>query len=213
MAAYFGLKKELKQYNGIPPHGNFALEPIDSTKLFHWDHCREQFAAKFVDALGFYFSHPEHKGRDVANFLSKFEQIVGIHPVSSFAETNKNVVLWVNVSPFWISCWLKRSLLTILLRCGINYNSDQDNFDDALFGNYKENIYVRETKSAVLRFMFGFTKFVGKNPINVFQSSIVKHGWREEFQKLDDSVIRRRLILPEGCSKETNMVGLESLWT
>lgn len=213
MAAYFGPKKELKQYNGTPPHGNFALELTDLTKPFHWDHCREQFAAKFVDAPGFYFSHPEHKGRDVANFLSKFEYIVGIQPVSSFAETNKDVVLWVNVSPFWIPCWTKRSLLTILLRCGMNYNSNNDNFDDALFGDYKENIYARETRSAILRFMFGFTKFVGQKPADVFQSSVVKHGWREEFQKLDDSVVRRRLVMPDGFPKETSIVGLESLWT
>lgn len=217
MTAYFGHKKELnhKQYPVVPPSGNFSLEVSDPDKQAHWDHCREQFAAKFVDAeiKGFYFSHPEKKGHDVANFLNKFENILdAAQPRTSFSETNKDIILWVGISPFWLPCTMRRSLLTILLRCGMYYNTEQDNFDDALFGEHKENIYARETKSAILRFLFGFTKFTGPKPVDAFQTSVVKHGWREEFQKLDDSVIRRRLVLPEGVSKEASIVGLESLW-
>jgi len=217
MTAYFGPKKELnhKQYPVIPPQGNFALEVSDLAKQAHWDHCREQFAAKFTEAeiQGFFFSHPEKKGRDVANFLHKFENIIGFsQPLSYFAETNKDIILWIGISPFWLPCMMRRSLLTILLRCGMYYNVEQDNFDDALFGNYKENIYARETRSAILRFMFGFTKFTGQKPVDAFQTSVVKHGWREEFQKIDDAIVRRRLVLPEGATKEASIVGLESLW-
>lgn len=212
MTAYFGLKKELnyKQFAVIPPVGNFALD--DPEKQFHWDHCREQFAAKFTDAKGFYFSHPENKGLDIANFLHKFETIVGFsQPFSIYCETNKDIIIWIEVSSFWLPCLMRRSLLTILLRCGINYVTAKDNFDDALFGEYKESIYARETRSAILRFMFGFTEFAGKQA-ETFQTSVIKHGWREEFQKIDDSVVRKRLILPHGTTKETSIVGVESLW-
>lgn len=217
MMASFGPKKELshKQIAVMPPQGNYALDNNDPEKQFHWDHCREQFAAKFTDAdsKGFYFSHPEKKGRDVANFISKFENIVDFtQSVSHFSETNRNVILWVGISSFWLPCMMKRSLLTILLRCGMHYDSEKDNFDDALFGEHKDNIYARETRSAILRFMFGFTQFTGPKPADIFQTSVVKHGWREEFQKLDDSIIRRRLVLPEGKVKEASIVGLESLW-
>jgi len=217
MAAYFGEKKELdhKQYAIIPAQGNFALETTDLEKQVQWDYCREKFAAKFVDTdvQGFLFSHPEKRGKDVANFLHKFETIVGFsQPVSYFSETNKDTILWIGISPFWLPCMMRRSLLTILLRCGMCYNTECDNFDDALFGDHKDNIYARETKSAILRFMFGFTEFTGKKQIDVFHMSVIKHGWREEFQKIDDSNIRRLLVLPEGSVKETSIVGLESLW-
>lgn len=215
MRAYFGPVKEITGNNThTPPEGNYAIEPTDAEKPLHWDHCREQFAAKFTDASrpGFFFSHPDSKGVDIANFLTKFEHITFVEPVSSFAHTNRENILWVQVAPFWMPCLIKRSLLTILLRCGINYDSKKDNFDDALFGEYKESCYLKETRSAVLRFMFGFTEFSGRVPVETFQSSIIKYGWREEFHKVDDVGVRRRLILPTDKSKESNIVGAESLW-
>lgn len=218
MKACFGIEKEIKQQYGTPPIGNFAMESQDPMKSVHWDHCREQFAAKFNELVsGFFFAHPENKGVDVANFLVKFEKIVNLDSLdnsfSFFSKTNKNAILWVEPAQFWRSCAMKRSLLTILLRIGMNYDSQADNFDDVLFGDqFKENFYVRETKSATLRFMFGFTQFTGQKPIAALQpQTVIKHGWREEFQKIDETLIRRRLVSPNE-SKESSLVGLESLW-
>lgn len=214
MRAYFGPVKEITGNNlHSPPDGNYAIEPPED-KAIHWDHCREQFAAKFTDVSkpGFYFSHPANKGVDIANFLAKFEHITFTQPVSSFSLTNRENVLWVQVASFWMPCHIKRSLLTILLRCGINYDSAKDNFDDALFGDYKESFYLKETRSAVLRFMFGFTEFSGRLPVETFQASIIKYGWREEFLKVDDAGVRRRLTLPANKPKESSIVGVESLW-
>ena len=196
----------------IPPVGNYALE-VNSPKDVHWDHCREQFAAKFNELTsGFYFSHLK-KAESIGEFVSKFELIVGVCEPSVFANTEKENVMWIQPSGFWKDCQMKRSLLTILIRCGLNYDIETDNFDDALFGEYKESLYIRETRSAMLRFMFGFTQFTGiVNPISP-STSLVKHGWREEFMKLDDSTIRRKLILPEGKAKEISIIGVEALWT
>jgi hypothetical protein len=59
--------------------------------------------------------------------------------------------------------------------------------------------------------MFGFTQFNGKlstKPI----ANIVRHGWREEFLRLDEFAIRRRLISPENVAREMSIVGVETLW-
>lgn len=218
MKARFAEQKNLLKCWTIPPVGNFALEACND-KAIVWDHCREQFAAKFNSVTsGFYFSHPENRGHDVAEFITKFELIVAANRAKSFntsifRKTCKNSIIWIEPSFFWIDCLIKRSLLTILLRCGINYDMSLDNFDDALFGEYKESEYVRETRSATLRFLFGFTKFNGPVHNVANYASVQKHGWREEFQNLDDCSIRRRLILPEGELHEISIVGMESLWT
>lgn len=217
MNAVFGEVKKLKCYVK-PIVGNYALQAAPP-KNVHWDHCREQFAAKFNEFTpGFYFSHLPGKSYDVGEFITKFETIVGLSENSIFSKTDKESVLWISPAVFWTNCQMKRSLMTILLRCGINYDITKDNFDDALFGDYKEASYVKETRSAIMRFMFGFTKFTGRQTPIVLNpmaptTHVVKHGWREEFQKLDDSTIRRRLILPEGAAKELSIIGMESLWT
>lgn len=206
--AVFLPNKHFKQiYATTPPKGNFA---IDKDPVF-WDHCREQFAPKFTqDIKGFYFSHPADKGINIAEFLEKFEIVSGFHENSRFSRTNKPEVLWVMPSKLWLNCELKRSLLTIILRCGFNYNGE--NFDDALFSpRFDETLYVRDTKLAVMRFMFGFTFFTGtyKNTSN----TIHKHGWREEFQNLEEPVIKKLLVRPIGANKDIpTVVGLESIW-
>lgn len=222
MKAAFGANKEFKQCYGSPPIGQFALE-AEPPKGVHWDHCREQFAAKFTESVtGFYFSHPKDKGEDVAAFIVTFESIVALNcsqnipPLSLFGKTEKDTILWMQPSRFWTECYMKRSLLTALLRCGMNYSVQKNNFDEALFSEqFKETVYLRETKPAVLRFMFGFTKYVG--PVTYSTStgpyaSICKHGWREEFKSLDNSTIRKRLVLPSESVSEPTIVGAESLW-
>jgi hypothetical protein len=219
MKSRFGDKKYFKSCYGAPPVGNYALE-VEPPKSPHWYHCREQFATKFgTDTVGFFFSHPSGKGEGVAEFVVKFETILGLDALSkpfdysSFALTTKDNILWTQPSDFWKDCYIKRSLLTMILRCGMNYDPAQDNFDDALFGEqYKETLYVRETRPALLRFMFGFTKYTGQTPTAGSYTSVIKHGWREEFMKMDEATIRRRLVLPEGETREPSIIGLESLW-
>lgn len=200
-----------------PPEGSFALDSSDEKRLF-WHHCREQFAAKFnQNTTRFYFCHQLNKNKDIANFLFIFESIIASNTTtpfvfSSFARTNRNNILCVIPSSFWLDCIIKRSLLTLILRCGKNFDKKKNNFDDALFGDYKECQYLKDTKSAVLRFMFGFTKHTRNlNNISAY-ATVQKHGWREEFFGQNESEIRRRLVLPDGEQKTNNIVGLESLW-
>lgn len=218
MKPQFGEQKQFKQCYGTPKEGHFALE-AEPPKSVHWDHCREQFAAKFNETTsGFFFSHPVNKGENVAEFLAKFETILAAglttpFSFSHYAKTTRETILWVAPARFWVDCHMKRSLLTLVMRCGMNYDPAADNFDDALFGEqFKETQYARETRPALMRFMFGFTRYTGSLPNLGSYTSVIKHGWREEFMKMDEPTIRRRLVLPEGEPKEISIIGIESLW-
>jgi len=219
MSAIFKEDKEFKACYGDPPVGNFALD-FDVTGRVHWDHCREQFASKFDETInGFYFSHPEYKSHNCAEFLTKFENVVGIYDseipfiCSSFAKTSKSKITWVEPSNFWIEHPIKRSLLTIILRCGINYDIDKDNFEDTLFSEeYKENVYLRDSKSATMRFMFGFTEYCGELPTIGAYTTVIKHGWREEFSRMNDDMIRKKLRLPKNQMSECSVIGIDALW-
>jgi hypothetical protein len=52
---------------------------------------------------------------------------------------------------------MKRSLFTILLRCGQNYDFVRGNFEEAL----NSVSYARNTQYAVKRFLEGNTKYTG----------------------------------------------------
>lgn len=216
MKVAFGDKKSFGQFYLVPPQGQFALE-AEGEKPLHWDHCREQFLGKFKENIpGFYFSHKPGKGINVAGFLLKFEEIISYEfkslKFSHFRETEKETVLWIEPSVFWRTCLLKKSLMTLLLRCGLNYDGEKDNFDDALFNiEYSENKYVRETKNAIMRFLFGFTKFTG-NFVVPEGTTLIRHGWHAEFEKNSVYDVRRKLIRPSDECHEVSLVGAESLW-
>ena len=78
---------------------------------------------------------------------AKCETILDVEK-SAYRKTPKNTVLWVEPSPFWRACGLRRSVLTAFLRSGLNYSVVGDNFDDAMFSDaYAEN---RQTGSFIL---------------------------------------------------------------
>lgn len=218
LKAVFKRNKVYKPIYGAPSLGSFALQPLPNKPIF-WEHCRENFGLKFTEnTKGFFFSHLENKAIDVASFLTKFEYVVQSNLndkkilFSSFRKTCRNNIIWLEPSEFWRSCKMRRSLLTILVRCSFNYSSELDNFDDAIFGNYKENIYIRETKIAFLRFMFGFTRWNSKEHHNLDRED-ERHGWREEFFNLDYRRARSRLLAPENNFNDANMIGLDTLWS
>jgi len=202
-----------------PPTGNFGLEADVADRVATWDHCREQFAAKFNDKTkGFFFSHKDCKTQELADFIIRFEQIAQSSrknfrfKYSQFSPTSSVNITYIQPSKFWLDCYFKRSLFTILCRCAINYEATTRKFEDVLFDSrVKDSAYLVETKPAVLRFMFGFTKYVGISPV-LGESTVIKHGWVEEFQKLDIQAIRKRLVLPDNMKKYSNIVGTDSLW-
>ena len=208
------LFKEKKSLNCFvqPAIGDFGVE-YDNLNSIEWHHCREKFAAIFTEDLsGFYFSHYYGRSTDTVCFLNKFEKILDLKQQSRFANTNKQTIVWIEPCDFWKSCTLKRSLFTIILRCSVNYILNKDNFDDALFGNYKESAYTKDTKLALMRFMYGFTEYAHEFNPTIYNANVIKHGWREEFKGMDLETVRMHLIHPSKLKNKLNIIGLESLW-
>ena len=83
---------------------------------------------------------------------------------------------------------MRRSLLTILLRAGMLYNKDRDNYEQALF----TEPYIVPTKQAVMRFLYGFTKYAG--PSMEPGTNLETKGWKMIFSKLKEEEIRRYLV-------------------
>lgn len=168
--------------------GSFALDEPPH----RFETCRERFGIRWnEDTIGFFFTHPVDKGYSVATFLKKTEMVLKQTEFSQYALTNRDKILWVEPSPFWKSCRMKRSLLTILLRAGILYDPKADNYEQALFAEK----FVHPTKSAVMRFLFGFTKYVG--PSIDDQVSIESRGWKHVFDGQGSSFIQNCLKWPE----------------
>jgi hypothetical protein len=217
MPAKFLESKTINLIYNCPPIGYFACDQ-ESPKPIVWDNCREQFLGKMSSNMsGFYFSHHDFKSENVANFIAKFEEVICMSGTtmqySYFRRTDKINIIWIIPSNFWLDCILKRSLLTLLLRCSLNFDMKNENFEDCLFGDYSECRLAKETKNAIIRFMFGFTKYQGFLP-QVFMngsSTLIRHGWHSEFVGADLSVIKNKLILPD-CKKIINNFGFSFLW-
>lgn len=183
--------------------GDFAL---DSTP-FTLESCRERFAKSFVhDTIGFYVLHKRGYNKNVAAFLLRTESILGIESKSEFATTNRQTILWVQPSMFWKECQMKRSLLTILVRCGNNYFLDEDNYEDALFGHE----YIVPTRRAMTRFLFGFTKYVG--PDISTESSVQIKGWKSIFDGKSEEVVKSMLIWPNDKGYTPTVEFPKALW-
>ena len=90
--------------------------------------------------------------------------------------------MWINPSQFWKGCKMRKQLLSILLRAGSKYDPDKDNYEEALYTQE----YIKGTKSAVMRFLFGFTEYTQ----NVC-------GWERAFRAKTDSEIRKLLVCPD----------------
>jgi hypothetical protein len=184
----FQPKRLITAVNIAGEPGHYALD----TTPFAFENCRERFAKVFDEKTeGFYFRHHPHKGESVAAFVLKTESIIGVKESSKFAETNRPSILWFEPASFWRDCQMKRSLLTILLRCGILYDVGLDNYEEALFGHE----YIWPTKRATKRFLFGFTKYVG--PDISTDSTIQFRGWKSVFEGKSETEVKLMLIWPE----------------
>lgn len=180
-------KKTAKQTNKKPEFGWYALDH----KELIWDHCREDFSKKInSNTLGFYFSCKNKNF--VSSFIEKTEDILinaSLHKInrSKFYSTNLNFVIWIEPSDFWMCCSMKRSLFTMLLRCGLEYNPDLSNYECSLF----DSEYSKTTKRAIERFLYGFTEFVDDQ-----EHVGIGKGWVSFFSNKDPNLIYKKLRMP-----------------
>lgn len=145
------LTKDAPPSTVVPISGSFFISNT-------WHKCREQFAPFWKPEVdGFFFSHESgHLTRQgIADFVCRAEKVLELEGESTFSPTTIPTISWVEPHGFWKQCFMRRSLFTVLLRAGRQYKIDLDNFEEAL---YSEK-YLNETKTAVMRFLFGFTTF------------------------------------------------------
>lgn len=204
MNVEFKEKRVITSLNINVIDGSFAL---DSSPLA-FETCRERFAAHFKESTSsLFFKHPADRGENIAAFILRTEQILKEEEKSQFAMTNWNTVLSVEPSNFWRACPMRRSFFTILLRAGMNYDFTRNNYEDSLFSER----YVVPTRRAVMRFLFGFTKYVG--PELIGSATLLTAGWRTVFSDLDDFQIKSMLIWPAEHGKYVPQADLTSaMW-
>jgi len=191
-------------------HGSYTLE-----SPFNFEICRERFAAIFkIDTEGFYFKHPQNRGLCIAEFIHKIENLLKLQFKSRFALTNRPTILWIQPSFFWRECPMKRSLLTSLLRSGISYNINEDNFESALLSNPVPSPHLSNTRNALLRFLCGYTDYQG--PDLMGSETLITQGWQFIFEGKNAKTIRAYLKHPNGKRPRINPAKLdlsETMWT
>lgn len=168
--------------------GSFAKEGDQ----FYFEECREKFAPYFTDKTnGFYFKHGIGQVLGVARFVLKTEKILKLPEHSRFGKTNRKTILWVEPSTFWKTCEMRQSLYTLILRAGLCYVPEQDNYESALLGEE----FIKHTKDAIARFLFGFTKYRG--PALGGSSTLRQTGWHHIFSYASKKTIRSYLVAPD----------------
>lgn len=193
----FGPKVVVSEKQNRPKAGSFSIKanPLD------WMYCRERFDTFFTcNTKQFFFScDSKTNPKPIAQFIWKTEEILGQNKRTEFCKTNRNYCLAIHPSDFWRQCPMRRSLLTILLRCGIKYIPGENNYEDALFSQR----YLKDTENAIRRFMFGFTK--------LWETNKVSYTWVASFKNVDIDVCRKRLLSPD-IPQEGMLLGAGTIW-
>jgi hypothetical protein len=112
--------------------------------------------------------------------MEKVERKANIDYFSEYGPTQKKSIMWIRPSKWWTLKSMKRSLFTILLRCGNNY---KNNFKEALLSDP----YASATEYSINRFLCGYTHYTGS-----------KKGWLDQFYdiRLNKKAINSLLVKP-----------------
>lgn len=184
------------RYDIVPPghpsnqydYGKNAYGYKIAEHQHHWHSCRDKVQGVNPDLLraGFIFTHDVGKGPGIAAFLNKVEEILDLPERTVFRETDLPKALWMKLAPFWVTSFMRRSFLTMALRCGAAYRPLEDNFDVA----FQSITYAKETQPAIKRFLAGFTHYTGIVTTDMTQ------GWHRVF--LSQNADFARLYLKAG---------------
>lgn len=174
-----------------------SFSKVDFTKVDgtlvakEWLTCREYFQDESSGIRRILFVHTAHRTKNISSFINILENLLEIEEKTIVGPTQRYNISWIRASSWWTTTSMKRSLFTILLRCGTNYKIKQNNFEEALFSV----VYTKNTRYAVERFIKGHTKYTGK-----------KKGWYNQFywgggglarkRKMTDDEIDKLLIYP-----------------
>jgi hypothetical protein len=149
----------------------------------------------------------------IYKFILKTEEILRFAGVqcetSRMCLTNREYAVWIEPCMFWKKCEFRRSLFTILLRCGTNYKND---YEEALISNS----HIRETYSAVKRFLFGYTEYSNSGNellLSFSRKEYHKSGWVSNFCGLTKDEIKLVLRKSVDGNYSKNFYGIGSIWS
>lgn len=146
-----------------------------------WLYCREYFQDESQGIKRILFCHKECRSKNIAGFLFRVEETLCLSEKSVLGPTQRYNVSWISVSPWWTKTSMRRSLFTIMLRCGQAYDLKSENFDEALLSV----TYARNTQYAIRRFLDGYTKYAGNTK-----------GWNNQFKLASDDLVDKLLVKP-----------------
>ncbi len=144
-----------------------------------WLHCREYFHEESKGVRRFLFCHRRKRSKNIAAFMGAVESVLALEEKSVFGPTQRHNISWARISSWWVESSMKRSLLTILLRCAQNYSVRRGDFQEALFSTQ----YTRDTEFAVRRFFDGNTKYTGRCK-----------GWYNQFRPVEGVAISADMV-------------------
>lgn len=201
----FAPQKRVSEVKKERKSGKFSI----SCDPLTWIGCRDHFLTTFAaDIPGFFMTIESGRYENVPAFVLQTEEILDIQnlgfPSSRFARTNRSYVLWIDPSLFWRESEMKRSFFSALVRAGLEYRPEENNYEEAL---YKRD-YFRTTKSATIRFLYGHTEFRANHNRRMASA----RGWVSAFSREDERSVRRKLLLPEDRKECTSLIGVGSLW-
>lgn len=156
-----------------------------------WLFCREYFQDESNGIRRMLFCHTAHRCKSIAAFMSVVEDILNLEERTLIGPTQRYNISWIKVSSWWSKTSMKRSLFTILLRCGVNYKIKENNFNEALFSV----VYTKHTEYAVRRFLEGNTRYTGK--IKGWYNQFYWGGGNKvNFTTPDKKEVNRLLVCP-----------------
>jgi hypothetical protein len=171
-----------------PEIGSFGL-PLRESGVT-WYKCREEFSGKYcASTTEMFYVHGQAAA--TSPFIARTEEIIGLaemtpenelfpYELTVVRSTNIESVKSILPSRFWSRCPVRRSLLTLLLRCGDSYDPIKNNYEDALMSNY----FLATSIEGVKRFLMGYTEFVGE------WDSDLKKGWHSTFKDVTPSRVK-----------------------
>ena len=157
-----------------------------------WGFCRDSFHS--TPTLSHLMMWHGTGASYIEEFVHEFEKKLGHEKLSKFenvkfdsSESLAKTVTAVIPASFWAKNSMRRALFTILLRAGMKYNPEKKNFDACL----EKSDYLINTKSALDRFMQGYTWYTG-NAV----------GWVQQFSFITPKNVKKFLTLKPVTDKE-----------
>ena len=171
--------------------GDLGVIRSKDPAFIEWFNCREEFQDTYPSVKRMLYYDNKTKNSNFKEFVKRIEKLIKL-PVNKrikWRRTNKKRIMYLSLGSFWSSL-VHRSLLTILLRCGKEYDKKKDNWKAII----EKDRYLKDTPEAIKRFLAGYTK----PRLSYFRAKYDYTdrflGWVDEFYKLSKTEVEKKLV-------------------